>query len=81
MKRLAVDSTSIASIGYDSRTRQLEIEFREHGDVYRYFGIPADEYEEFIAAESKGAYLNQVFKVKGHRYIIVKHGMKWGHPH
>ncbi len=31
MKRIAVDSTSIASIGYEPRRRELEIEFRDSG--------------------------------------------------
>jgi len=71
MKRVAVDSTSIASIGYEPRRRELEVEFRQSGEVYRYFDVSSEEYAEFMAAESKGAYLNQVFKPKGHRYVVV----------
>lgn len=74
MKRLAVDSTTIASIGYEPRRRELEIEFREDGVVYRYFDVPAEEYDAFLAAESKGAYLNQVFKAKHYRYLSVRKG-------
>ena len=74
MKRVAVDSTSIASIGYEARRCELEIEFRHSGDVYRYFDVPSKEHAEFMAAESKGTYLNQVFKPKGHRYVIVGRG-------
>jgi hypothetical protein len=44
------------------RRRELEIEFRDSGDVYRYFEVFAAEHGEFMAAESKGTYLNQVFK-------------------
>ena len=69
-----MDSTSIASIGYDPRRRELEIEFRDSGDVYRYFDVFAAEQAEFMAAESKGTYLNQVFKPREHRYIGVKTG-------
>lgn len=67
-----VDSTSIRSIGYDARRHELELEFRESGETYRYFGVPAEEYAAFMTAESKGTYLNQVFKPKGHRYIVAK---------
>lgn len=74
MKRTAVDSTSIISIGYEPRRRELEIEFRDSGDVYLYFDVAAKEYAEFMATESKGAYLNQVFKPKEHRYKIVRRG-------
>jgi hypothetical protein len=54
MRRTPVESTSIASIGYDPRRRELEIEFRERGDVYRYSDVAAEEHAELPAAESKG---------------------------
>jgi KTSC domain len=76
MKRVAVNSTSIASIGYDPKRRELEIEFHDTGDVYRYFGVLAGEHAGFMAAESKGTYLNQVFKRRGHHYFIVKEGKR-----
>lgn len=71
-----MDSTSIASIGYDRRGRELEVEFRQSGDVYRYSGVSVAEHGEFMAAESKGGYLNQVFKPKSHPYLVVKRGLK-----
>jgi hypothetical protein len=74
MQRVAVDSTSIASIGYEPRRRELEIEFRESRDVYRYFEVPEDEYAEFMAAKSKGTYLNHVFKTRGYQYMVVQRG-------
>ena len=40
MKRAPVDSSSIATVGYDPASRTLEIEFRD-GDVYQYFNVPA----------------------------------------
>ena len=54
MRRIGVNSSSITSIGYDSQRRELEIEFRSSGDVYRYFDVPMEEFNEFLAAESKG---------------------------
>ena len=74
MKRLAMESTSIASIGYDPGRCELEIEFRQSGEVYRYFEVPALEYTAFLAAESKGSYLNQVFKQRGYPYQVVRRG-------
>ena len=71
MRRQKVDSTSIAAIGYDPGRYELEIEFRQSGDVYRYYEVPPEEHQAFMAAESKGQYLNQVFKPRGHRYIMV----------
>jgi KTSC domain len=74
MRRIAVDSTSIASIGYEPHRRELEIEFIDSRNVYRYFEVPADEYDEFMAAKSKGTYLNHVFKARGYPYMLVKRG-------
>ncbi|HEX4067640.1 MAG TPA: KTSC domain-containing protein [Acidobacteriaceae bacterium] len=74
MRRQSVDSETITSIGYLPDRCELEIEFRKSGDVYRYFGVAAEEYAEFMTAESKGAYLNRVFKEKRHRYIAAKRG-------
>ena len=61
-------------MGYDARKRELEIEFRESGDVYLYLGVPPEEHAAFMAAESKGEYLNQVFKPQGYRFIVKKKG-------
>lgn len=56
MKRQSVDSTSLASIGYDAETSTLEVAFR-HGGVYRYFGVPARVHHELLTADSMGNYL------------------------
>jgi len=69
MERIPVDSSSIASIGYEDHV--LEVEFRQTGEIYRYFDVPHEEYAAFLAAESKGTYLNQVFKGRGYRYIRI----------
>ncbi len=69
-----MDSTSIALIGYEPRSRELEIEFRQSGDVYRYSEVSAEEHAEFMVAESKGSYLNQVFKPRDHSYAVVRRG-------
>jgi hypothetical protein len=76
MRRIPVRSTSIASIGYLPARRELEVKFRESGDVYRYFDVPEEEYAAFMAAESKGTYLNQVFKPREYRYFVVSEGNK-----
>ena len=76
MRRIPVRSTSIASIGYLAAERELEIRFRASGDVYRYFDVPGTEYAAFMAADSKGTYLNQVFKPREYRYVVVSEGKK-----
>jgi KTSC domain len=57
MLREAVDSESIASIGYADDAEVLEVEF-VNGAVYRYRGVPQDLYEDLRQAPSKGAFFN-----------------------
>ena len=71
MKRVPVDSISIASIGYAPERQVLELEFRESGEIYQYFDVPAEEHTAFLAADSKGAYLNLHFKPRQYRYHRV----------
>jgi hypothetical protein len=74
MRRVWVDSSSIASIGYEAARRELEIEFRESGNVYRYFDVPEEEYVAILAADSKGTYFNKVFRERNYRYCLVRRG-------
>lgn len=55
MKRTAVSSKAIASTGYESADRSLEIEFAG-GGVYRYYEVPEAVYEELMRADSHGKY-------------------------
>ena len=68
------DSTSIASAGYDPTSRELEIEFRDSGDIYRYFEVPSTEYAALLDAPSRGVWFNRFFKPKGYRYQLFRHG-------
>jgi hypothetical protein len=61
MRRLSVESSAIASVGYDPRTRTLEVEFAG-GGVYRYLGVPPREHETLMRADSLGAYVNRRIK-------------------
>ena len=68
MQRVPVESSSIASIAYAPQERVLELEFRQSGEVYQYFDVPAEEYTAFLAGDSKGPYVNQQLKLRGYRY-------------
>ena len=61
MKRTAVTSSSLASIGYLLAQAALEVEFK-HGAIYRYLQVPSEVFGAFLAAESKGTYFNQAIK-------------------
>lgn len=68
MRWTQTQSTSVAAIGYDHRSHELGVEFRQSSYVYIYFNVPVEEYRAFLAADSKGQYLNYAFKPKGYRY-------------
>lgn len=59
--RVAVESSSVASVGYDAARAVLELEFR-NGAVYRYFAVPAPVYEGLMRSESKGVYVNRLVR-------------------
>jgi hypothetical protein len=62
---------------YEPRRRELLIVFQGGRGTYRYFNVPAEEWRGLLDAESKGAYLNEVFKRKEHPYIRLMEPI-WG---
>ena len=57
MKKLTiVESSMIHAVGYDSKTRVLEVVFNS-GGTYCYEDVPPKVYKELLAAESKGRYM------------------------
>ena len=62
MRRAPIESTSLASVGYDPSGKVLEVEF-QGGRVYRYFGVPRRRYQELLEADSAGRFLNT--RIKG----------------
>lgn len=55
MKRKSVESSNLASVGYDAKKQILEIEFN-HGGIYQYFDVPEDEYNKLMNSSSHGKY-------------------------
>ena len=69
MNRNHVESSNIESIGYDSKSQTLEIEFL-NGSIYQYFDVPQHVFDELMSADSHGKYL--AANIKGHyRYSKV----------
>ena len=60
-KRTKVDSNYLRSVGYDSSSQILEIEFRR-GDVYQYIDVTAAIYKDLMNAPSHGKYFNANIK-------------------
>ena len=57
----SVDSTNVRAVGYKRETCELFVEFHSSG-LYVYFDVPEEIYAEFMAAASKGSYLNENIK-------------------
>ncbi|MES2060664.1 MAG: KTSC domain-containing protein [Bacteroidota bacterium] len=63
MRRRAVNSSALQSIGYDTEKHILELEFREHGDVWQYFNFKPAAYKKFTNSPSLGHFF--VTRIKG----------------
>jgi KTSC domain len=61
MERRIVESSNLASIGYDASTGTLEIEFKS-GSIWQYYDFPEHMWNEFEYAESHGKYFNANIK-------------------
>ena len=59
--RTRVDSTAIASLGYEAERQILEVEFSS-GKVYRYFDVPPNVARHFWTATSKGVWFNRAIR-------------------
>jgi hypothetical protein len=57
VQRSPVKSSSLASVGFSPEHNVLQVEFR-NGLVYEYFGVTQGLYEQLLAADSIGAFLN-----------------------
>jgi hypothetical protein len=51
-----VESSNIASAGYDPKTRVLEVRFRGSGRLYRYNDVTPETHADFEKAPSKGSF-------------------------
>jgi hypothetical protein len=65
MNRKSVESSNLASIGYDAVNKILEIEFN-HGGIYQYFDVPENVYAELMNANSHGQYFDRNIKKAGY---------------
>ena len=68
MERSPVSSSNIRSVGYDSESSILEVEFN-NGSVYQYVGVPRAEFDGLMSAASPGTYINENIK---RRYSYAK---------
>jgi hypothetical protein len=67
MERVAVQSSTVAEVGYDPATMTLEVVF-QNSTVYQYFDVPELVFQELIHADSVGRFLNAQIK-NNYRYV------------
>ena len=53
-----VESTVLATVGYDEARELLQVEFCGRA-IYLYFGVPPTVHQALLGAPSKGKYFNQ----------------------
>ena len=76
MRRRRVESRTVRSVGYERKSRILEIEFQS-GVVYQYVDVPAGVYEQLWKAESKGRYFNSEIR-EAYEFVRVEGGRAAG---
>ena len=57
MRVAIVESTTLATVGYDESRKHLQLEFCSRA-VYLYFDVPAAVCQALLDAPSKGRYFN-----------------------
>lgn len=70
MLREPVNSSNLQSVGYDSNSETLEIEFK-NGSIYQYPGVPVAIYQGLMAASSHGKYFAQYIR-KHYSYTRIR---------
>jgi hypothetical protein len=61
MNRESVQSSMIASLGYDANTSTLEVEFNS-GAVWQYYDVPESVYYDMINSGSLGKFFHSNIK-------------------
>lgn len=57
MNREPVQSSHLSSVGFDTDSQTLEVEFRD-GNVYQYFDVPEAVHLELMGSSSVGQYFS-----------------------
>jgi hypothetical protein len=63
IKRLRIESTALATVGYSRRLCALEIEFH-NGAIYRYLDVAPAVYEALLKARSKARFYDENIRRK-----------------
>jgi len=66
MERTPVESSNVASVGYDEETKTLEVAFKS-GSIYQYSGVEPQTHADLMGAESIGKFVQQNIVKAGFR--------------
>jgi hypothetical protein len=70
MRVVTVESTTLATVGYDEAEELLQLEFGSR-TVYLYLGVPVAVFEALLDAPSKGRYFNVTIRGRySYRQVI-----------
>jgi hypothetical protein len=78
-RRLKLESSNIAAVGYDPVSQMMEIVFvTDPTTIYRYAGISAQHYTELLNADSIGSFFGKSIRPFAKKYPFVKYEAKTG---
>jgi hypothetical protein len=61
IEMISVASSNLESIGYDAGSCELYVRYKT-GETYLYQNVPQQVFDELMAADSKGSYMNRIIK-------------------
>lgn len=67
MQRDNVNSSNLASVGYDADSNTLEVQFK-YGGIYQYSNVPESVYTGLMNASSHGQYFDANIKKGGYSF-------------
>lgn len=71
MEREYVDSSNLASVGFDNEQSILEVEFKKDGAIWQYYDVEDSVYYELMAADSIGSYFYHSIRVRGYQAVRI----------
>lgn len=71
MNRIAVESSTLATVAYDNARQRLQLEFHSRA-IYQYHGVPPVVYEGLLGVFSKGGYFNRAIRGRFPHSLVAK---------
>ena len=72
IQMIKVNSSNIASIGYDKTSMQLHVCFKKNNSLYIYDKVSIEEFNGLLNSQSKGKYFHNNIKNGGYHFTKVK---------